>query len=39
MIAPGGHDDFAKLFSLSDSWPEKFVDADTENFGQKETMN
>jgi len=39
MVAPGGHDVFAKLFSPLDSWPEKFVDADTENFGQKETMN
>jgi hypothetical protein len=26
------------LFSLSDSWPEKFVDADTEDFRQKETV-
>jgi hypothetical protein len=25
------------LISLSDSWPEKFVDADTEDFCQKET--
>jgi hypothetical protein len=38
MIAPGGHDVFAKLFSLSDSWPEKFVDTDAENFCQKETV-
>ncbi len=38
MVAPGGHDVFAKLFSPPDSWPEKFVDADTENFRQKETV-
>jgi hypothetical protein len=39
MVASGCHDVFAKLFSPPDSWPEKFVDADTENFGQKESMN
>jgi hypothetical protein len=39
MVAPGGHDVFAKLISLSGSWPEKLVDADTENLGQKKTVN
>jgi hypothetical protein len=38
LVAPGGHDDFAKLFLPPDSWPEQFVDADAENLRQKKTV-
>jgi hypothetical protein len=39
MVAPEGHDVFANMISPQGSWPEKLVDADTESFGEEETMN
>jgi hypothetical protein len=38
MVSPGCHDVLARLRSPPGSWPEKFVDADPENFRQKKTV-